>query len=344
MSRRTQHSLFRSAQLAPALAAMAVVASGGLATAQVNPTAREANAFEAVAVQSPAASNETRLTMQLGGAFAGGNTQSASLNAAFRFILRRGIHLFTAEAAGNVGFTNALPSPMGPYLQGQTVPASQPGLENPSVPRTATPSAQNALLRLRYDVFLSTNNALFVSPVLFTDPIGGFDYRLSGQLGYARNFVNTPTVRRFWGEAGGDFTYERLTTGTGRFAPMGRLYLGFEEKSQRYFQLTLGVEGLVNFAGLNSVPVGTVNNNPVTSAGPDIRVNATARVDSRVADWLSIGFSLTTRYLTTPTPLQLGDPTSMLPRIERERLDVTGLLTMVFQFTPSTPTPPAAAH
>ncbi len=294
-----------------------------IAHADDPPAPRATGAFESARGTPAPTTDDTRFRLQLGFTATTGNTRSVGLNTATRFALRRGIHQLTIDGAISFGLSWNLPT----MLPAMLPPGGVDAL------RVQNVVAQQLLLRARYDIFVTDNNAFYVAPQAFHDLPAGFNSRLSLQFGYARNFVSQPTLRRFFGEIGMDLTYENTTqpaipgqmaimgvSAYERFMPQARLFLGFEEKANRAFELTLGVEALMD-----------------VTRPSNFRMNNTLAISSRVSDWFSLGLSTTLRFVNEPVPLR-ADP---IPanQINRDPFDLTTLFTMTFNFVPATPPP-----
>ncbi len=301
-----------------ALSALTVASLPSLALAQdVAVANRNANQFEAAA-GSATADDAHRLRVQFGGAWIEGNSRTLTANFASRYQIRRGPNELTAEALINLGFA---------------VPAAMMGMTGV---RDYQRNAENYLLRARYDRYFG-DNSLWVSPLFFRDTFSGFNFRVSGQAGYMRNFYNDPGKQKFKGEFGIDATFENLSftgaapprcpAGTAMgmvgapgacsvFAFMGRVYLGYENHLSSSFDLTAGVETLVNFLGL-STP-----NSP-----PDIRIAGNLGAAFKVSDFFSVGAQWNVRVMVQPVP-------------PAQPVDSTLLLTLNFTHSFDAPPPP----
>jgi hypothetical protein len=272
---------------------LAATLSPALASAQAVTVAnRNASQFEAAATPADA-DDAHRLRLQVGGSWIEGNSRALTGNLATRYQLRRAANELTAEALINLGFA---------------VPAATMGM---MAARDYQRNAENYLLRARYDRYFG-ENSLFISPLFFRDTFSGFNFRVSTQVGYMRNFFNDPGKQKFKGEFGVDATFENLAftgaapprcpAGTamgtaampgscGLFAFMGRIYLGYENHMSSSFDLTAGVETLVNFLGLN-----------VPNSAPDIRINGNLGAAFKVSDFFSVGAQWNIRVMVQPVP------------------------------------------
>jgi putative salt-induced outer membrane protein YdiY len=275
------------------------------------PTARNAGEFETHA--SRATTDETRFRLQVGASLATGNTRSFAGNFAGRFLLRRGNSQLTIDGAVNYGRAAVAATD------------AMTGMRRFGPDQT---TAENYLLRARFDRFFLQDNSLYIGVLAFRDQPSGFNSRLSGQIGYLRNFVNVPLRRRFWGEIGYDATYENLNTPTAvmgancsaaamnpecwRFVHLARLFLGFEEHATQNLDLTAGVEGLMNVL------------NPA-----DFRINGTVALASKLGDDFSLALSLTARYVNQPIN-------------GRDSLDTVTLISVIYQRSFESAPPPAS--
>ena len=267
--------------------------------------ARRPGEFETYVPPVPSPTDDTRLRVQAGASLATGNTRSFAGNLAGRFLLRRGNSQLTIDGAMNYGRASVLPAGA-----------------DPAAPRADATTAENYLGRLRFDQFFFVNNAIYVAALGFRDQPSGFDARISGQIGYLRNVINSPGSRRLWAEIGYDLTYENLTgpaTPGGpdeRVLSFARGFVGFEEHATPALDLTVGIEALLNIA------------HPT-----DFRVNATIGAASKIGDDFSLALSMTVRYLSEP----IGG---------RESLDTLTLVSVIYQRQFQQPVVPviAAAH
>jgi hypothetical protein len=237
-------------------ALVAVLAPSARSLAQ---PASAAQFTEAVVVPPAESEDETVWTLQLGGTFNYGNTRSFALATTSHFMVRRDAHLFTAD----LGFTYGIAALRNPDTQ---------------VFGDWNANAQNFTGRLRYDGFLTPDDALFASVAGRNDPFAGLDFRFQGQFGYMRNLLREADgAHRMWVEIGGDVTYDDRypnplcsgppmgitidrTTCLGtdgvsyllpgeELQPSGRLFLGYDNHMDSHWSYRTGAEVLVDLRG-----------------------------------------------------------------------------------------------
>lgn len=139
----------------------------------------------------PAATEEdeedvTNLQLTAGGIVSTGNARAAQVTGSGTFRLRRGIHQFSAQLAGN-------------YAQASTDPDEE--LE---------PTVGNVQGRVRYDVYFAKRWSAFGMVTARHDPFQGLDLRLNVDPGVAF-YVLTSDKHRLWFEAGYDYQFDVRT-------------------------------------------------------------------------------------------------------------------------------------
>lgn len=236
-----------------------VFAVGALVLEPVGASAQPAQFTEGhVAPPAPDA-DETVWQLGINGAFNYGNARSLLLGANTHFMVRRDVHVFTLD----LGFTYGTAS-----LRDATT--QQFGDWNAN--------SQNVNGRIRYDLYLTPDDALFAVVVGRNDPFAGLDFRFQGQLGYMRNlFSEHEAQHRIWVEIGGDITYDdrypnplcaaapamvtiEPTTCLGsdtrsyrlpgdELQPSARLFLGYDNHMNTDWTYRMGVEGLMDLRG-----------------------------------------------------------------------------------------------
>jgi len=128
----------------------------------------------------------TELNIAAGGMLSTGNARSLSITGLGRFRLRREIHQFRAEVAGNYG-------------RAAIAPAAAP-----------VDNVTNVQGLLRYDVFVHPRVGLFLQTVGRHDPFQGLQFRLNVDPGVAA-YVLKGSRHRLWFEAGYDFQFDVRT-------------------------------------------------------------------------------------------------------------------------------------
>lgn len=215
------------------LAALAICVTALVAsTAAAQPEEVEQH-LEEVAEEAPE-DDATKWDLSLGGVMQTGNTQQYTLTGGSLFELIRGQHGFLAEIQGNYG--RAVVEEDGDYVD----------------------TAQNVRMRVRYDFFFTEMDALFAAFVFRHDPFAGLDYRMQGQIGYARYFIRAED-HRFWSEIGYDLTYDNydpdplivdmmVQDGTA-VTHSARLFVGYDNQLNEEVQFRTGLEALINVEG-----------------------------------------------------------------------------------------------
>ena len=150
-------------------------------SAAADPTAAEAAADD---------EDATNLQLSAGGIVSTGNARAAQVTGSGNFRLRRGMHQFGAQLAGNYA---------------QAAIASDDELE---------PTVGNVQGRIRYDVYFAERWSAFTMLTARHDPFQGLDLRLNVDPGFAF-YVLTKEKHRLWFEAGYDYQFD-IRTDEGR--------------------------------------------------------------------------------------------------------------------------------
>lgn len=223
--------------------------------------------------------------LMAGGVFNSGNTRSWTLTAGTHFGLVRGMHGLTIDWV---------------FAYGR---AALPIEEAPGTFREPQDVTRNSNAALRYDLYLTENDAFFVSLRHRWDTFAGLDTRLQAQIGYLRNIINQEN-QRFWGEIGYDFTFDNFDpenrpnpnfdpanpNGESEFLPdtdivhSARLFLGYNNKLNENVVFLTSLEALFDledFAG-------------------NIRLNYAASLQVTVVDSLQLGIGFLLLYDQEP--------------------------------------------
>jgi putative salt-induced outer membrane protein YdiY len=245
---RTQAALLAAALLALSCA----VARAQPLTPTINPSASPITVYqqpEKVAVR-PKVEDQRLVNLAFGATANAGNTQSYAGNVGGRIGLIHNIHQLTLEALGTLG-------------------GGRPRDENGEKGRLRWTS-RNVISRIRYDLFLSTMDALFVAIAPRRDRFAGIDLRLQNQIGYLRNLYFPVDAHRLWSELGYDFTFDEFGTPEGAakdvapveddarakpFVHSARVFLGYTNRLSPTAQLSLGLETLLDFESARNVRV-----------------------------------------------------------------------------------------
>lgn len=274
-----------------ALVIGALLSSAGLAAAQADP----AQLTERVNTERPE-EDTTSWALSAGGTFASGNTQSYAVNAGTNLSLIRGRHGIGASWTFVMGGANLPDDMVDEYVL----------------------TARNSNARLRYDFYLTKNDALFVALAHRWDTFAGLDTRLQLQAGYMRNFLNVEK-HRAWGEIGYDLTYDNfdperrldpdqsglmecmgadpltapdvcLAEGT-QIVHAARIYLGYDNQLSEAVRFLAGLEALLNLQEIE-----------------DLRLNFDAALQSTIAGNLQVEIKF--KLLFDNVPALRADGTS----------------------------------
>jgi hypothetical protein len=219
---------------------------------------------ESVAAPPAEDADDTVLTLQLGGTLNFGNSRSLQLAGATRFLVHRDVHLFTLDLAATLGMA---------ALRDQSTREWSAFDDN----------ARNILGRMRYDGFLTPDDALFASVGGRHDTFAGLDFRFQGQAGYMRNLLREAgNTHRLWGELGFDITVDDRapnplprpgadpeTCGMGDapscFLPniedqySVRLFLGYDNRMNESWSFNTGIEALFDVVNPDNVRLTSVS-------------------------------------------------------------------------------------
>ncbi len=236
--------------------------------------------------------DETSWSISAGGVFNSGNTRSWQLNAGTDFRLVRGRHALGANFSFNYGRADIK--------------------DENNLFTGYTDTVRNANTAVRYDFFLTDNDAIFLAAKHRWDTFAGLDTRLQLQAGYLRNFFKREK-HRFWGEIGYDFTYDNFdpdplpnpdadaaicdaTMGSDPTDPScfadgtqivhaARVYIGYDNHLNDNVQFLAGAEVLINVEELE-----------------DVRLNFDAALRSTIIDSLQIELKFRLQFDNVPVP------------------------------------------
>ena len=162
-------------------------------------------------------------------------------------------------------------------------------------------TAENWLIKGRYDRYFLEKNTVFVSMEASGNPPAGYVYRVEPQVGYARIFWKSAR-QLFRGELGFDYTREHRVDGSN---PQdvdyysGRLFLFYENKFTPYASFSEGLEMLEAFNDYDAFRL-----NSLTSLSSTIYKNIS----------LKLNFKLMFNNDPAPRPIaKLIDPATMMP-------------------------------
>lgn len=180
----------------------------------------------------------TTLNASLGGQLNSGNTEAWQLNTGSAFVLVRGRHGLALNMDFSYGRANVQDDMLDELVD----------------------TIRNLRSRARYDFFMTPMDAVFLAGAYRWDTFAGLDARVSGQVGYMRNFFKA-TKTRFWGELGYDLTYDNYDPDPLRADPADptsailpgdavvhsvRAFLGYDNQINEALTFITGLEGLFN--------------------------------------------------------------------------------------------------
>lgn len=226
-------------------------------------------------VAAKPSTDELTWALSAGSTINTGNTQAWLVNAGSRFRLSRGIHAVTSEFLFNVGRANVKTS---------TTDATGATIEQQSWATTA----QNINAKVRYELFLTDLDALFLGEIFRWDHFAGLDSRFQTQIGYQRHFIRVEK-HRFWSEAGYDLTLDNYNPDSivpnTETVHAARLMLGYNNELNENVLLLTELEGLFNVEELE-----------------DVRINYTLGLRSTLSESLKAELSFTARFDNVPVP------------------------------------------
>lgn len=296
-------------RFAPRVSRTALFASAVVAVYLAEPALALAQAEHTEAVVAPPeeSTDQTDFTISLGATLNYGNSRSFQAAASTHFLIFRDIHQFTLDFATTLGLAAAR----------ETDPVT--GERNFT---DLVENSRNILGRMRYDLWLDPDDALFAAVVGRHDPFAGLDFRFQGQLGYMRNLFRE-TDHRFWGEVGFDVTVDdRYPNPLPNPAAMPgmcggvdqppcflsdiddqysvRVYLGYDNHLNDTWSLVTGVEALFDVVNGENIRLSSIS---------EFRLTIDANLQA------SLRFTL----LFDNTPVPGNDP-----------VDTTTVLTLVY--------------
>jgi hypothetical protein len=192
------------------------------------------------------------------------------------------------------------------------------------VERESTTAAQNYLVKLRYDRFLTEFNSLFVAALGGADVVAGKDFAGGGQLGYARLLYKTEK-HEVTGEFGYDFSYEDYAAeGTDSLAiHSARAFVGYKGKLSEATSVDGAVETLANV------------NEQSDDVGPfkDLRATVALGLSTKLTKSISFSFGLTAKFDNVPAPLSFaGKMLDANDPPETLKLDTTTKASLIVTF------------
>lgn len=163
-------------------------------------------------------------------------------------------------------------------------------------------SAANWNLKLRYDRFFTTNNALYIAALTGADYPAGKELYAAGQVGYTRQFYKS-NMHEFYGEIGYDLSYLNYVDPTAKYllAHSARLFLSYILTINADTNIAAAVETLANVAP-EDVPVTEVTPSGRATYFQDVRVNAKLALTTRIWKAISFRAAFTGKFDNVPAP------------------------------------------
>lgn len=191
---------------------------------------------------------------------------------------------------------------------------------------TKATSAKNMALKLRYDRYLSTLDALYVAALGAIDQPAGKEFQGGGQIGYSRGLYKSD-CHEVLAEVGYDLSYLRLSAGSSATIHSGRAFVGYKGKLKEDTSLEASAEGLFNG---NRVTFGARE----AGAFGATRLNGMVGVTTALSTKLSLTASFTAKYDNFPAPL---DKVGALPFAagfapSADKLDTVTKVSLIVKF------------
>jgi hypothetical protein len=192
------------------------------------------------------------------------------------------------------------------------------------VVRTRSTTAALWALKLRYDRFLTSHDALYIAGVATGNKPAGVNVAGGAQAGYSRTLFKND-MHLAVAEVGYDFTYQDNVTGVDLSIHSLRLFAGYTVTFNANVGMTFGIETLSNLNTLEGYVAGTE-----VKAFRHTRINGNAALNAKIWKNLAFQASFLARYNTNPSllaPFALPYEAGFVPRAER--LDTVTSLSLV---------------
>lgn len=262
-----------------------VIVIGGLAgpaAAQPNPTFSYGNADDVKDVKAV----EWTATAEAGLIVTTGNARTTSLAATAR--AARIDPRNKLEAQLSLAYARAT-------IRGAADADASGAIEADELVETATTTTNAWQSRLRYDRFVTGENALYVAALASADRPAGKDLVGGGQVGYSRRLFKDEH-HEVVAELGYDFSYEDLAVGDPLSIHSARAFAGYKGTIDDKTAVEGSLEALTNLNTLATLP-------EESSAFEDTRASVVAAVTTKLTDDVSLSVSVAARYDTRPAPL-----------------------------------------
>lgn len=228
-----------------------------------------------------------------------GNAQSVSFSAGAMLMRNDGKNRVELDVGGAYARSTIYQANDKPDILGMTNGTIDGPDEIKSIKK---PSASNWNIKLRYDRFFTTNNALYIAALTGADYPAGKELYAAGQIGYTRQFYKTK-MHEFYGEIGYDLGYLNYVDPTAKYllAHSARLFLSYILSVNADTSLAASVETLANVAP-EDVPVTEVTPDGRATYFQDVRVNGKLAFTTRIWKALSFRAAFTAKYDNVPAP------------------------------------------
>lgn len=185
-------------------------------------------------------------------------------------------------------------------------------------------TSQSWAAKARYDRFLTTRNALYLSALISADRPAGKELVGGAQGGYSRLLYKSAR-HELVAETGYDMSYEDPVVGGGVAIHSGRVFAGYEGK----LSADTGVSGAVELlSNMNSLATAAGR----VAAFEDTRINATAALTTTLYGKLSFRFAVTAKYDNAPSPRPFKLPYADGFIILADELDTRTEATLIINF------------
>jgi putative salt-induced outer membrane protein YdiY len=167
------------------------------------------------------------------------------------------------------------------------------------ITRESQTTAKNWNLKLRYDRFLTTNNALYAAGLVGQDQPAGREVFGGVQAGYSRQLCKSD-MHEALAELGYDFNMEKYVAGDDLAIHSLRAFLGYTLTLRKDTSIGASLEALMN---LNNERRSVINAGPDVGPFEDSRLNAKVSLTTKLWKALSFRVGFTLRYDHAPAPL-----------------------------------------
>jgi hypothetical protein len=232
---------------------------------------------------------EWNASAEFGLVFTTGNSETTTITGGAKAARKEGDNKLSGEVSGAFAQTGAR----------QLADLNGNGLidNEGEIVTVTTTSSESLAGKLRYDRFLTTHNSLFLSALASTDEPAGKELAFGGQFGYSRQLYKSES-HEVVGEAGLDFSREKLIVGDALSILSARVFAGYKGALGPTTNLDGSVEALFN---LNRLDTPTGEADPVE----DSRITSRVGVTSKISESLSLNTSIEVKYDHKPAPLKI---------------------------------------